>query len=173
MEREWAPSLRPKVRRLHQQHAKPPGRSLQHCESTYYFRCLKTSSASKRPSCGAAIWTGSWPWLTAGSPSLHSTAALLATVAWPPTAGQHTVGLPIAAEEGLTGVLALQPALRNQALQQPLWQGLSVADLMALDQEGRVVITDHGQFVLLNWYGVAITSDHNADERIALKLRLC
>ncbi|KAL6747981.1 hypothetical protein V8C86DRAFT_1211572 [Haematococcus lacustris] len=86
---------------------------------------------------------------------------------------RHTVGLPIAAEEGLTGVLALQPALRSQALQQPLWQGQSVADLMALDQEGRVVITDHGQFVLLNWYGVAITSDHNADERIALKLRLC
>ncbi|GFH32060.1 uncharacterized protein HaLaN_31214, partial [Haematococcus lacustris] len=61
--------------------------------------------------------------------------------------------------------------LRSQALQQPLWQGQSVAELMALDQEGRVVITDHGQFVLLNWYGVAITSDHNADERIALKLR--
>jgi AP endonuclease-2 len=44
-------------------------------------------------------------------------------------------------------------------------------ELERLDSEGRVVITDHGCFVLVNVYGPAITSEESAEERYAFKLR--
>ncbi len=40
-----------------------------------------------------------------------------------------------------------------------------------MDSEGRVVVTDHGAFVLFNVYGPAITSEESAEERFAFKLR--
>lgn len=47
----------------------------------------------------------------------------------------------------------------------------SVAELEAFDAEGRAVVTDHGEFVLFNVYGPAITNAETADERFAFKLR--
>lgn len=47
----------------------------------------------------------------------------------------------------------------------------SQEELERLDAEGRVVITDHGAFVLINVYGPAITSEESAEERYAFKLR--
>ena len=45
-------------------------------------------------------------------------------------------------------------------------------ELLAIDLEGRCVITDHGQFILFNLYGPAITNEESAEERFAYKLRL-
>lgn len=45
-------------------------------------------------------------------------------------------------------------------------------ELLAIDLEGRCVITDHGAFILFNLYGPAITSEENAAERFAYKMRL-
>lgn len=45
-------------------------------------------------------------------------------------------------------------------------------ELLAIDLEGRCVITDHEAFILFNLYGPAITSEENAADRFAYKLRL-
>lgn len=49
----------------------------------------------------------------------------------------------------------------------------SVEDLESLDSEGRVVVTDHGDFVLFNVYGPAITSEDAeiAKSRMLFKMR--
>lgn len=52
-----------------------------------------------------------------------------------------------------------------------VWHRFSQEELERLDAEGRVVITDHGAFVLVNVYGPAITSEESAEERYAFKLR--
>ncbi len=43
--------------------------------------------------------------------------------------------------------------------------------LQELDGEGRVVVTDHGAFVLFNVYGPALTSEEALEERLAFKLK--
>ena len=45
-------------------------------------------------------------------------------------------------------------------------------ELLAIDLEGRCVITDHEAFVLFNLYGPAITSEEIAAERFAYKMQL-
>lgn len=45
-------------------------------------------------------------------------------------------------------------------------------ELLAIDLEGRCVITDHESFILFNLYGPAITSEENAADRFAYKMRL-
>lgn len=45
-------------------------------------------------------------------------------------------------------------------------------ELLAIDLEGRCVITDHEAFILFNLYGPAITSEDNAAERLAYKMQL-
>ena len=40
-----------------------------------------------------------------------------------------------------------------------------------LDSEGRVIMTDHGAFVLVNVYGPAISTEDSAEERYAFKLQ--
>lgn len=47
----------------------------------------------------------------------------------------------------------------------------SQGELESLDSEGRVVITDHGAFVLVNVYGPAISTEESAEERYAFKLQ--
>lgn len=42
--------------------------------------------------------------------------------------------------------LPLHAAARPRLLDEPMWEGHSLSDLMAMDQEGRLVITDHGGF---------------------------
>lgn len=48
---------------------------------------------------------------------------------------------------------------------------LSPALLQELDSEGRVVITDHGAFVLFNIYGPALSSEENFEQRLEFKLK--
>ena len=43
-------------------------------------------------------------------------------------------------------------------------------ELEQIDSEGRCVVTDHGEFVLFNVYGAAISNEENAAERYAYKL---
>jgi hypothetical protein len=45
-------------------------------------------------------------------------------------------------------------------------------ELLAIDLEGRCVVTDHEAFILFNLYGPAITSEENAAERFAYKMQL-
>ncbi len=52
-----------------------------------------------------------------------------------------------------------------------VWCRFSQEELERLDAEGRVVITDHGAFVLVNVYGPAISSEESAEERFDFKLR--
>lgn len=41
-----------------------------------------------------------------------------------------------------------------------------------MDSEGRVVMTDHGAFILVNVYGPAISSEERLEDRFAFKLQL-
>ncbi len=64
-----------------------------------------------------------------------------------------TVGVPIHAEEGITGILALDrsiPRTRAPELLGEPWMGYPAALLEKLDAEGRCLITDHDYFVLFN-----------------------
>ncbi|KAL4419789.1 hypothetical protein ABPG75_006887 [Micractinium tetrahymenae] len=94
--------------------------------------------------------------------------------------------LPCAAEEGFTGCAALAApgangtaaaaaaAAAGTACPHPaLLAEFSVEELTELDAEGRVVVTDHGAFVLFNLYGPAITSedDERAEQRSRFKHR--
>ncbi|EIE20130.1 DNase I-like protein [Coccomyxa subellipsoidea C-169] len=69
--------------------------------------------------------------------------------------------------------LARQEATEDLALADG-WDSFfafSQEELERLDSEGRVVMTDHGAFVLVNVYGPAISTEESAEERYAFKLR--
>lgn len=40
-----------------------------------------------------------------------------------------------------------------------------------LSNEGRIIATDHGQFVLINIYAPALTSEENFEERVDFKMK--
>ncbi|KIY94091.1 AP endonuclease 2 [Monoraphidium neglectum] len=66
--------------------------------------------------------------------------------------------VPLSAEEGFTGLLALTPAERDPRVSPgpapgSLWAGYTWEQLDAIEREGRVLVTDHGAFVLINVYG--------------------
>ncbi|KAM6591810.1 hypothetical protein CsatA_014415 [Cannabis sativa] len=73
------------------------------------------------------------------------------------------VALPLAAEEGFTGVLG-NPRLVATGLEE-----FEKDDLVKIDGEGRCVMTDHGHFVLFNLYGPRAQCDDA--ERIEFKLK--
>ncbi|KAL4435452.1 hypothetical protein ABPG77_006214 [Micractinium sp. CCAP 211/92] len=92
--------------------------------------------------------------------------------------------LPFAAEEGFTGCAALAAAetgggaaataAAGAACPHPALLGhFSMEELTEIDSEGRVVVTDHGAFVLFNLYGPAITSEdeERAEQRLRFKHR--
>ncbi|GLT82644.1 hypothetical protein SLE2022_010030 [Rubroshorea leprosula] len=72
----------------------------------------------------------------------------------------NETALPIAAEEGFTGLLA---GSRAEGLEE-----FSREELQKIDGEGRCIITDHGHFVLFNVYGPRAGSDD--EDRIQFKL---
>lgn len=80
------------------------------------------------------------------------------------------VCLPFAAESGFSGL-----ADGGLSAHTDLTAGgaFSIEELRNLDSEGRVVVTDHGAFVLYNVYGPAITSEdpEQAKVRVAFKMR--
>ncbi|KAK1273288.1 Apurinic endonuclease-redox protein [Acorus gramineus] len=85
------------------------------------------------------------------------------------------VALPVAAEEGFTGVLGCSrrgDGMKKESLLDLFdnMEGLDELtdeDLYVIDQEGRCVITDHGHFVLFNIYGPRAEEDDK--ERIDFK----
>ncbi|KAK8710444.1 hypothetical protein V6N13_145767 [Hibiscus sabdariffa] len=77
------------------------------------------------------------------------------------------VALPIAAEEGFTGLLACSRKDEAASVAEGL-EEFSREELLKVDGEGRCIITDHGHFVLFNLYGPR-AGDDDAD-RILFKL---
>ncbi|MBA0686613.1 hypothetical protein Goari_014207 [Gossypium aridum] len=76
--------------------------------------------------------------------------------------------LPIAAEEGFTGLLGCS---RKDEAPSAVAEGLvefSREELLKVDSEGRCIITDHGHFVLFNLYGPR--AGDGDSERIQFKL---
>ncbi|KAL6655160.1 hypothetical protein ACP70R_005986 [Stipagrostis hirtigluma subsp. patula] len=85
------------------------------------------------------------------------------------------VSLPVAAEEGFTGLhdyaknsenigdFILAVPVEDEGLGE-----ITREDLLKVDNEGRCIITDHGHFVLFNIYGPAVEEDDK--ERVRFKL---
>lgn len=86
------------------------------------------------------------------------------------------VALPVAAEEGFTGLLEYfhkanftkKKFLLDISTKVDTLEGFTHEDLLKVDSEGRCIITDHGHFVLFNIYGPRAESDDT--ERIDFKL---
>lgn len=51
-----------------------------------------------------------------------------------------------------------------------MWRHADFDQLSALDGEGRVVLTDHGAFVLLNLYAPCISGEAKGKERMVYKM---
>ncbi|KAF3440299.1 hypothetical protein FNV43_RR18583 [Rhamnella rubrinervis] len=80
------------------------------------------------------------------------------------------VSLPLAAEQGFTGVLGnSQSARGGTPAIAPSLEEFARDELLKIDGEGRCVVTDHGHFVLFNVYGPRAQSDDM--ERIEFKLK--
>ncbi|XP_022741958.1 DNA-(apurinic or apyrimidinic site) lyase 2 isoform X2 [Durio zibethinus] len=77
------------------------------------------------------------------------------------------VALPLAAEEGFTGLLGCSRKDETASVAEGL-EEFSREELLKVDSEGRCIITDHGHFVLFNLYGPRAESDDA--ERIQFKL---
>ncbi|KAJ0098036.1 hypothetical protein Patl1_29084 [Pistacia atlantica] len=73
------------------------------------------------------------------------------------------VALPVAAEEGFTGVLDTSGSKIAEGLEE-----FAKDELCRVDGEGRCIITDHGHFILFNIYGPRAASDDV--DRIQFKL---
>ncbi|KAF8406585.1 hypothetical protein HHK36_008673 [Tetracentron sinense] len=82
------------------------------------------------------------------------------------------VALPVAVEEGFTGLLENSRGVSTEKDRMPAkvegLEGLSKEDLLKVDSEGRCIITDHGHFVLFNIYGPRAECDDT--ERLQFKL---
>ncbi|CAJ1942363.1 unnamed protein product [Sphenostylis stenocarpa] len=80
----------------------------------------------------------------------------------------NEVALPLAAEEGFTGLLENSQTRMDEL---PFWtedlEEFSKDELISLDSEGRCIVTDHTHFVLFNVYGPRAASDDT--ERIQFK----
>ncbi|XP_044470054.1 DNA-(apurinic or apyrimidinic site) endonuclease 2 isoform X2 [Mangifera indica] len=66
----------------------------------------------------------------------------------------NEVALPVAAEEGFTGVLDASGSKIVEGLEE-----FAKDELCKVDGEGRCIITDHGHFILFNIYGPRAGSD--------------
>ncbi|KAM0942373.1 putative DNA-(apurinic or apyrimidinic site) lyase [Dioscorea sansibarensis] len=85
------------------------------------------------------------------------------------------VTLPLAAEEGFTGLLEQsgngKTIMRDVLLDMPMvveGEEVTREELLKVDSEGRCIITDHGHFVIFNLYGPRAVDDDN--ERLRFKL---
>ncbi|KND05071.1 exodeoxyribonuclease III (xth) [Spizellomyces punctatus DAOM BR117] len=76
---------------------------------------------------------------------------------------------PIEAEEGFSGLLSKSSGIESKiGCYGQLWHEFSPAELLELDSEGRVVITDHRLFVLINIY---FPVDDPSEERQAFRFK--
>ncbi|XP_059438013.1 DNA-(apurinic or apyrimidinic site) endonuclease 2 isoform X2 [Corylus avellana] len=82
----------------------------------------------------------------------------------------NEVALPIAAEEGCTGLVGNSQNGKGEVCEaaEGLEGEFAKDELLKVDSEGRCVITDHGHFVLFNLYGPRAECDDT--ERIQFKL---
>ncbi|KAK9285382.1 hypothetical protein L1049_024573 [Liquidambar formosana] len=84
----------------------------------------------------------------------------------------NEVSLPVAAEEGFTGLLENSRGFVTRKDEMPAivegLEGFAKEELLKVDSEGRCIITDHGHFVLFNIYGPRAECDDV--ERIQFKL---
>lgn len=87
----------------------------------------------------------------------------------------NEVSLPIAAEEGFTGLLEctkretkITDNLLELNLEEEGLEDITNEYLLKVDSEGRCVLTDHGHFVLFNLYGPR--ADDDDKERLQFKL---
>jgi len=84
---------------------------------------------------------------------------------------------PIASEEGITGVLVPASAeLIGAKFSKEIFANWSHSEKLEIDSEGRCVMTDHADFVLINTYCPAITIDplenkDKFDKRVKFKQR--
>ncbi|XP_020581465.1 DNA-(apurinic or apyrimidinic site) lyase 2 isoform X1 [Phalaenopsis equestris] len=77
------------------------------------------------------------------------------------------VALPVAAEEGFTGLLeslkkqetVVRDLFIEKILDEEGFEQMTKEDLLKVDSEGRCIITDHGHFVLFNLYGPRADGD--------------
>ncbi|XVE87434.1 hypothetical protein DITRI_Ditri18aG0117000 [Diplodiscus trichospermus] len=76
--------------------------------------------------------------------------------------------LPVAAEEGFTGLLGCSRKGEAASVAKGL-EEFSKEELLKVDSEGRCIITDHGHIVLFNLYGPRAESDDA--QRIQFKLK--
>ncbi|XP_047157639.1 DNA-(apurinic or apyrimidinic site) endonuclease 2 [Vigna umbellata] len=80
----------------------------------------------------------------------------------------NEVALPLAAEEGFTGLLENSQTSKDELpFMTDDLKEFSKDELISLDSEGRCIITDHTHFVLFNVYGPRAASDDT--ERIQFK----
>ena len=82
--------------------------------------------------------------------------------------------IPFSAELGFTRVNMEEDPPTTACPELLLASGLgSLGELVRLDSEGRVVVTDHDKFILYNVYGPAITSEDSskASERMDFKMQ--
>ncbi|KAK9165167.1 hypothetical protein Scep_000358 [Stephania cephalantha] len=83
----------------------------------------------------------------------------------------NEVALPVAAEEGFTGLLETTTSRKDCLPEIPTelmgLEGITGEDLLKVDSEGRCIITDHGHFVLFNIYGPRAA--HDDIERVDFK----
>ncbi|MCO5601456.1 hypothetical protein L7F22_055579 [Adiantum nelumboides] len=83
--------------------------------------------------------------------------------------------LPIAADEGFTGLLHLSKSGEIEGVDRVghyddiFNMGMAQEKLLQLDREGRCVVTDHGSFVLFNIYGPCVLRDDTARMEFKLK----
>lgn len=84
----------------------------------------------------------------------------------------NEVALPLAAEEGFTGLLENSRGFGTRKDEIPATvgglEGFAKEELLKVDSEGRCIITDHDHFVLFNIYGPRADCDDT--ERIQFKL---
>ncbi|KAK9867360.1 hypothetical protein WJX84_005602 [Apatococcus fuscideae] len=91
------------------------------------------------------------------------------------------VAVPLAAQEGFTGVLPQPAGAAPLATQSSpgdlavcygdLYTSFSKEELEVIDGEGRCLLTDHGDFVLGNIYAPAMTSEENAEDRFQYRMQ--
>ncbi|DBA80829.1 TPA: hypothetical protein ACH3X1_008046 [Trebouxia sp. C0004] len=85
---------------------------------------------------------------------------------------------PVAAEDGMCGTLPLMSQKSTMGSSERIcfpndqifWNRFSKEHLEQIDNQGRCIITDHANFVLLNVYGPAVTNEDN--DRFAMKMAL-
>ncbi|GMH41645.1 hypothetical protein BSKO_09555 [Bryopsis sp. KO-2023] len=80
-------------------------------------------------------------------------------------------GVATFCRKGICVPLTCGASLHNSSLRVDALEAVDLEEIAELDSEGRFLATDHGEFVLINVYAPAITSEEKVEERMDFKLR--